>query len=146
MAQVPDNLFQNWQDGEIVTATKYKLERDTLRVAGNDTDTRVTTLTTRVATNEGTTAGNTSAISGLQTLKMDKGANHTGTWQGLNPSDFDSGQQALNLGNLADLTTVAKNNLVAAVNEVDADLAIVNAKVDAIKPDPYFTFSYWMSM
>lgn len=41
MGRIPDGSFKNWQDTEVVHATDYKQEREMLRVAINDNDTRI---------------------------------------------------------------------------------------------------------
>lgn len=139
MANIPNNLLKNWQDGDIVKAVDYKTERDTIVVAHNDTDGKIKSIGDRTTVVEAATTTNAGNITNLQSSKTDKTGNHTGKWFDLLPADFSGGSQALALGNLANLTTTAKDNLVNAVNEV-------NGKVNAIKPDPYFTFSYWMSL
>jgi hypothetical protein len=139
VAQIPSNLFKQWKEGDVVHAIDYQLERDTLKNANNDTDSNVTAVTTRVTVAEGNIATNTQNIANLQTSKTDVTGDHNGTWKGLKPTDFTGGAQALALGDLTKLSTTAKDNLVNSINEV-------NGKVNAIKPDPYFTWSYWMSL
>lgn len=63
MAQIPNNLMKNWKDGDTVRAVDYKLERDTIITAYNDTDAK----------------------------KTDKTGDHQGTWQGLTPSQAGEG-------------------------------------------------------
>lgn len=99
MAQIPSNLLKNWKDGDVVKAGDYKLDRDSIVVAHNDTDTKINALDDRMENAEVNITSNQSAVSSLQTNKTDKTGNHLGTWQGLNPVDFDSGQQAIDLNN-----------------------------------------------
>jgi hypothetical protein len=44
MAKIPDGAFQDWHDTETINATEYKREREMLRVAANDNDTRLSSL------------------------------------------------------------------------------------------------------
>jgi hypothetical protein len=48
MAKIPDNSFKQWRDAETISATDYVKEREVLRVATNDNDTRIKTLETDV--------------------------------------------------------------------------------------------------
>lgn len=41
MAKVQDGTLREWQDGEIIKASDYKQEREVLRAANNDTDSKV---------------------------------------------------------------------------------------------------------
>jgi hypothetical protein len=128
----------DFQPGQKVYSAQVDEELNQLIDAHNEQDDTLTDLNTRVAANETNITTNTNNISSLQTGKTDKTGDHLGKWQGLSPTDFSGGSQALALGNLANLTTTAKDNLVNAVNEV-------NGKVNAIEPDPYFTISYWLT-
>ncbi|MFL6562716.1 MAG: hypothetical protein ACJ8MO_42285 [Bacillus sp. (in: firmicutes)] len=44
MAKITDGTFRDWQDTEVINAVDYKQERDMLRVAVNDNDTRLGSL------------------------------------------------------------------------------------------------------
>jgi hypothetical protein len=44
MAKITDGTFKNWQDTEIIHASEYTQEREILRVAVNDNDTRIGSL------------------------------------------------------------------------------------------------------
>lgn len=44
------------------------------------------------------------ALQSLFDVKTDKIGNHSGTWQGLNPSDFETGSQALQLNEISILS------------------------------------------
>jgi hypothetical protein len=98
MSQIPNNLFKDWKEGDVVHAVDYKLERDSIKAAHNDTDTALTNLTSRVTQSEINITSNANLLAG----KTDKTGNHLGTWQGLQPSDLNTGQQALNLAGKED--------------------------------------------
>lgn len=128
----------DFQPGQKVFSNQIDEELNQLIDGHNEQDNQITSLNTRVSANETNITTNTNNISTLQTGKTDKTGNHQGTWQGLSPTDFSGGSQALALGNLANLTTTAKDNLVNAVNEV-------NGKVNSIKPDPSQSTMYWIT-
>lgn len=41
MARINESAFKNWQDGETIKAAGYNQEREIIRVAINDNDTRI---------------------------------------------------------------------------------------------------------
>jgi hypothetical protein len=72
MAKIADGVLKIWSDGMVVTASDYHQEREMLRTAVNDTDTRVDTV------NQNITDINNS-INSLSTNKANVGDSYTKT-------------------------------------------------------------------
>jgi hypothetical protein len=49
MGKIPDGSFIDWQDTQVVSASAYKQEREMLRVAINDNDTKITNSENEIA-------------------------------------------------------------------------------------------------
>jgi hypothetical protein len=105
--------------------------------AHNSLDTSVTSLTSRVATNEATIVSTQSSLAG----KTDRGGDHLGTWQGLKPSDLNAGQQALNLAGKEDKTNKGLPNGYASL---DSTGNVPLNQLSNVVTNPIATLMYWV--
>jgi len=137
MAQIPSNLFRKWNEGDVVHAVDYQLERDSITQAHNDTDSSLSAVTTRVTQSELNITGMSNALA----LKTDKLGNHQGTWQGLSPSDFQGGQQALNLAGKEDKVNKGQAGGYASL---DGSGNVPQAQLGNVVTNPLQTILYWI--
>lgn len=137
MANIPTNIMKNWQDGDVVRANEYKLERDTIVVAHNDTDAKLVALTTRTGTIEATIISTQSSLTG----KTDRNGDHLGTWQGLLPSDLDVGNQALDLAGKQDK---AEKNLPNGYAGLDSSGNVPLTQLGNVVTNPLASLMYWV--
>jgi peptidoglycan hydrolase CwlO-like protein len=106
--------------------------------AHNSLDSSVTSLTNRVATNETTIISTQSSLTG----KTDRGGDHLGTWQGLQPSDLNAGQQALNLAGKEDK---ANKGLPNGYASLDGSGNIPATQLGNVVTNPIATLMYWVN-
>lgn len=87
----------DFQPGQKVYSAQVDEELNQLIDAHNEQDDTLIDINTRLTETEANSSTNTTNIGLLQTGKTDKTGDHSGTWQGLTPTDFSGGQQAIDL-------------------------------------------------
>lgn len=123
--------------GQRVYSAQIDEELNQLVDAHNTNDNSLTTLTNRVATNETTLISTQSALTG----KTDREGDHLGTWQGLTPTDLDSGNQALDLLGKQDKAEKGLPNGYAGLDDTGN---VPVAQLGNVSTNPIETLMYWI--